>query len=292
MMSISDDMTSSSIKMYNILFPQLIDYNIGTENRRNEKNNSEISRVLLDFLKTSNDETSVYRQVVNKLKVEPELIFADCMALLIGGHETTFMSFSSAIYSLKKYPECLKNLMKEINEQILEDGKIEPNEFLNNFDHSKLDEMEYLTIFLKEVLRCHPPAVRSLGYKAMRSFKLRDILIPKGELIAFNILACHFSKDQWKEPLEFKPERFDPSSEYFTTPNGKTRHPLSYIPFTFGPRTCPGRSLAMLEIKVAVIYFLLKFEYEIDQEMLDNPDVTFSIYSPFELHMKITEVKF
>jgi len=47
----------------------------------------------------------------------------------------------------------------------------------------------------------------------------------------------------------------------------------------------------MLELKVALIYFLLKFEYEIDQDFLDNPDVTFSIYSPFELKMKVTEVK-
>lgn len=47
----------------------------------------------------------------------------------------------------------------------------------------------------------------------------------------------------------------------------------------------------MLELKVAVIYFLLKFEYEIEPKFLENPDVTFSIYSPFELHMKITDVK-
>ena len=47
----------------------------------------------------------------------------------------------------------------------------------------------------------------------------------------------------------------------------------------------------MLELKIAVIYFVLKFEYEIDEDFLANPDVTFSIYSPFELKLKITKVK-
>lgn len=88
--------------------------------------------------------------------------------------------------------------------------------------------------------------MRSLGYKALRSFKLKGVLIPKGEILCFNILASHYSRDQWKDPMEFKPERFDPSSDYFTTPKGKNRHPLSYIPFTFGSRTCPGRSLGKL----------------------------------------------
>ena len=93
------------------------------------------------------------------------------------------------------------------------------------------------------MLRYHPPASRSLGYKAMKSFKLKNILVPKGDILAFNIIGIHFNKDQWKDPLEFRPERFDPTSEYFTTPSGKTRHPLSFIPFTFGNRACPGRSL-------------------------------------------------
>jgi len=144
-------MTSTALKVKNILFPQLIDYNIGRENRRNERNNKEITRVLKEYLATSKDTNSVYEQTIKALDVDPENIFADCIALLIGGHETTFLSFTSAVYSLKKNPECLKILMKEIEDNIIEGGKISADEFLKSFDHQKLDEMEYLTMFIKEV---------------------------------------------------------------------------------------------------------------------------------------------
>ena len=86
------------------------------------------------------------------------------------------------------------------------------------------------------MLRYYPAGTRSLGYIAKESFKIKDVVIPEGELLAFNIYGSHFNKDQWKNPLEFRPERFDASSEYFTSPSGKGRHSLSYIPFTFGSR--------------------------------------------------------
>mmetsp|Transcript_11994 Transcript_11994/g.12003 ORF Transcript_11994/g.12003 Transcript_11994/m.12003 type:complete len:102 (-) Transcript_11994:83-388(-) len=101
-MTMSDDMTSESLQLYNVLFPELIDYNLGTENRRNERNNKEIGRVLNEFIDQSKETNSVYAQVIRELKNEPQQqILSDCISLLIGGHETTFMSFSSAVYCLK-----------------------------------------------------------------------------------------------------------------------------------------------------------------------------------------------
>ena len=151
MMSISDDLTSESIKLYNMLFPEFIQFGIGKENRRNDRNNNEIARVLREFVVQSNDNTSVYKQAIAALDSDPEDIFSDCSALLIGGHETTFMSFTSALYSLKKHPECMKLLMRDINDNISEGGKISPEQFLKDFDPHKLDEMEYLTMVIKEV---------------------------------------------------------------------------------------------------------------------------------------------
>lgn len=107
----------------------------------------------------------------------------------------------------------------------------------------KLDELEFLTMFVKEVIRYSPPGASSLGYRTKEDVRLREVVVPKGQNIFFNIIGSHFNKDQWINPMEFRPERFDPASEYFKTPSGKSRHPLAYIPFTFGTRACPGRSL-------------------------------------------------
>ena len=42
----------------------------------------------------------------------------------------------------------------------------------------------------------------------------------------------------------FIPERWNPSSEYYLTPTGKKRHPMSFGPFGGGKRICLGKTLA------------------------------------------------
>lgn len=46
----------------------------------------------------------------------------------------------------------------------------------------------------------------------------------------------------------------------------------------------------MLEIRVLLSYFVLKFDFEVDQKILEDPHVTYSLYSFYRLKMKITKV--
>jgi cytochrome P450 len=232
----------------------------------------------------------VYNQVVNTGEFDKQTIYRDAMTIMFGGHETTSKSLCNSLYQVKKNPDVEKKLMKELKETFLENGKYTVKDLKNILSREKLDQLDYLTCFVKEVLRHDPPAARSLGYKSKRMFKVNDLLVPKNQVVLFNLFACHYDQKQWKEPMKFIPERFDASSDYFLTPEGKTRHPLAFCPFTFGTRTCPGRALGMMELKVLIIYYLLTLDYEIDQKVLDDPDVCYAILSPFSLDIKITGV--
>ena len=152
MMTLGSSLMSESIQLYNILFPQLIHWNLGKENRRNLRNNNELVRVLKEFLAQSTDTTSVYQQVLAELKIDPEEVFTICIGFLTGGHETTYKAWSSAIYCLKKYPNCLKLLMEDIQANLNIEGQYKAEDLLKDFDPQKLDEMDYLSMFLKEVL--------------------------------------------------------------------------------------------------------------------------------------------
>ena len=50
--------------------------------------------------------------------------------------------------------------------------------------------------------------------------------------------------DQWPSPEKFLPERFDPSNKMYKTASGNDRHPLAFIPFSFGERKCLGYQFA------------------------------------------------
>ena len=75
-----------------------------------------------------------------------------------------------------------------------------------------------------------------------------------------NVRGAHLNPLQWHYPMTFKPERFDPNSPLFLAPGGKPRSPYAYLPFTIGPRSCLGQTLALAEIKVLLAYIFGTFE--------------------------------
>lgn len=106
--------------------------------------------------------------------------------------------------------------------------------------------------------------------KAFKTFNLGGV-----EVLKDTELMCQFphsNPNEWKNPLEFHPERFDPSSEYYQRADGKSRHRLAFTPFSSGPRACPGMFLAMLEIKIALIMYL-KFDiFAVDESAIVPTD--------------------
>ena len=52
-------------------------------------------------------------------------------------------------------------------------------------------------------------------------------------------------------------------------------------------RACPGQTLAILEIKVILAYFFMKFDYEVDPEILQKEGVGFGLGSHFKLNIKL-----
>ena len=66
--------------------------------------------------------------------------------------------------------------------------------------------------------------------------------LKQGHSFAIHIHYLHHNPSQWITPEEFIPERFDPTSPYYLTPDGKKRHPMSYGPFLGGRRICLGKT--------------------------------------------------
>lgn len=66
-------------------------------------------------------------------------------------------------------------------------------------------------------------------------------------------MAIHRDKSIWGEDaLEFRPERF-------TDESFKDIHPYAYIPFSNGPRMCPGYKYGMIVMKIFLSKFIMKY---------------------------------
>ena len=177
-----------------------------------------------------------------------------------------------------------------------------------------------LSCIVKETLRIDPAGNRSLKYSAYEKTEICGVPIPKGSYVMIALLTTHYNREQYPDPFKFIPERFDPKSSFYRTAsansndnknttndkslsnnsfetsihdassnsqNSNTRHPLSYIPFSFGCRKCPGMILALIEIKTIIAYLIMKMDYEISEDLLNNPEVRYGIFTNFKLPIKI-----
>jgi cytochrome P450 len=76
--------------------------------------------------------------------------------------------------------------------------------------------------------------------------------IRPGNLVIISAYAVHRIPSLWKNPEEFRPERFEPGQE-------EQKNKFAYLPFGAGPRICMGMSFAMIESQIILGTLLVMF---------------------------------
>ncbi|OVA05598.1 Cytochrome P450 [Macleaya cordata] len=147
---------------------------------------------------------------------------------------------------LAENPEFYHLVLEEQTEIAMSKGA---GEFLNKDD---LQKMKYSWNVVSEVLRIWPP-VQGTFRKAIADFTYAGFSIPKGWKIWWNPNSTHMNEDYFPDPHKFDPSRFE----------RETPAPYAYVPFGGGPRMCPGRDFARVEILVFMHNLVRKFRWEL-----------------------------
>ena len=116
----------------------------------------------------------MYQSLKKNWKGTNDELFGDLLSFLLGGNETPSKTLSNCILFMKRNPECEQKLRKEIDDVLLKNRPLDKSNLSQFLNKESLDEMDYLNIFLKEVLRLSSPSARSLGYKALDHFETKD----------------------------------------------------------------------------------------------------------------------
>ncbi len=85
----------------------------------------------------------------------------------------------------------------------------------------------------------------------------------------------HHDPKQWKQPERFIPDRFDSSSDWYKTPNGTARNPLTFGPFLGGKRICIGKTFAEVAIRftVPILFYHFEFEFLDKNQLINKPKI-------------------
>jgi cytochrome P450 len=153
-------------------------------------------------------------------------------------------------YLLAVNPAVQKKLHAEVD-SILGDPSVRRNMSDEEMNEAIADNLfsqfPYTTAIVNETQRLHPVAPFA-GVEALQDTVIEGYVPPKGTNIMALTRVASMRYCPTEDPFSFKPERWTDS-----TPEQKRQ--LERLDWTFGggPRVCPGRHMANMELVSAVI---------------------------------------
>ena len=80
------------------------------------------------------------------------------------------------------------------------------------------------------------------------------LVIPEDTVVYIPVHNLHHNPKYWPEPEQFQPDRFshNPDVPY---------DPFAFLPFGEGPRMYPGKQLAYMKLKMAIINMLKDYKF-------------------------------
>ncbi|MFZ9028862.1 MAG: cytochrome P450 [Crocinitomicaceae bacterium] len=180
--------------------------------------------------------------------IGPKEVRGDLLTLLMAGEDTTAHTLIWMIYQLASLPEVQDGIRKEVD-SVISDG-------YHVNDYTLNSKLRYIEGVANESLRFKPVAPIIL-HEAIRDTEIEGYEIKEGQMILTQYRHGALSDKYFTEARSFRPERWLKESKC------PVHNTDAFTPFGAGPRYCPGRNLAILEIKNVIAMLFKNFEIEL-----------------------------
>jgi cytochrome P450 len=215
---------------------------------------------LKDSAKTNPFESTVLENMLLTLEEEGKTKYAklsgltleniknDFVHLIVAGTDTTSTSMETVLYFLCEHREVLKLAQKEVDAVIGQ--KADPSKLSG----LTFTDFPYLNNVILEALRLYSIAPFVM-LEAKNDLPVLGYNMPSGTKILCMNRCASLKCFPFNDPFAFRPERW----EGLSVDDFQALSSL-VIPFGHGPRVCPGRHLAMLELLYSMASILSHFD--------------------------------
>ncbi|GFT25381.1 cytochrome P450 2G1 [Nephila pilipes] len=195
---------------------------------------------LLEIQKKSNDPNSAFNKEV----------LADVSVAFFGaGSETVRVTVDWMLLVSAAYPRVQMRIQTEIDEVI------GPDRFPTWQDRLS---MPFTEAAIAELMRWKTIVPLNIMRYTLQDTELNGYFIPKHYHVLAVLWALDHDKKLWGNDVhEYKPERM------LSEDGKKVVKPDHAIPFSVGKRSCPGKSLAEIEVFLYLVAILQKFEISV-----------------------------
>lgn len=195
-------------------------------------------------------EAMIAAKEAENLPFSDEDIIANVFTLLLAGEDTTANTLAWAIKFFVDYPELFRRVRAEVDQAL--------GAALTPAHHQDLARLPVTEAFANETMRLKPVAPLLVSETKIPT-EICGVNVPPG--VSVILLSRHMATraENFTRPEEFLLERWlekGPGED-------RAHNQKAFVPFGGGPRFCPGRNLALLEIKVVLAMLCRNFEVEL-----------------------------
>jgi len=174
-----------------------------------------------------------------------EILFGNCMTMLLAGEDTTAQSLAWAVHLMCEHPAEITAL-RDQTRAVIGDAPFPA-------DLERANKLERATAVSNEAMRLQPVAPLNF-FMALHDTVLGDVAIPKGTGVVAIQRPAVLDDKHFVDAARFMPARWidEPSPHDAST----------LMAFGSGPRICPGRTLALVEMRVVLATLYQSFDVE------------------------------
>ncbi|CAM0141343.1 unnamed protein product [Umbelopsis sp. WA50703] len=185
---------------------------------------------------------SLAADVASKYNANRVDLLNDFLTITFAGHDTTAHTLAFAFSEIARNPHVQEKIYEETC------AVFGPTLDENIITSERLSQLSYVKAVYQETMRMYP-AVVFIPVHANDSIIADGQIISGGSEMWCNVRGLQMNPEIFPEPEKFKPER------WLTTdvgPNCVGPHNFPDLSFTLGPHSCLGKSLALLELRLAI----------------------------------------
>jgi cytochrome P450 len=177
-----------------------------------------------------------------------KVILANAMTMLVAGEDTTAYTLAWAVHYLLESPGDVRTLRAELEAALREAPVPLSIELASG--------LPFAGAIANETMRLRPVAP-TFFLEPTKDTVVGGVEVPVGTFLVLLLRAPAVNAAHFGEPQAFRPARWlDPAA------TGGAHDPGAHQPFGSGPRICPGRSLALLEMKLVLATLYQSFDVE------------------------------
>src|SRR5207237_1518171 len=168
------------------------------------------------------------------------------LTMLLAGEDTTANTLAWMIWLLHRHPEAAQRVADEVRDVVGDKGV--PTQ------HEQLSRLDFLEACAHETMRMKPVAPLILQ-QAVRDTVVDGVALPAGTLVMCLMRPAAVDEGHFDHAQDFRPER------WLAGLSASSSKRVA-MPFGAGPRICPGRYLALAEMKMVIAMLYGGFEVE------------------------------